>query len=446
MKKLYITVMAILFLGGLPAWSQTVNQRQYLDTGDHVPDLVVQNVSNWTRSSFRLSDFRGKLLILDFWDRTCVSCIKSFPKADSLQKQFGNKLQWILVTRNSQKEIDEHFVKLKKNPIPKLVSVTGDTVFSNLFYYRSVPHLVIIDANGKVAAITSPASATAQNITALLNGKTPALYYNNQIPLSEIKDPWNEVESPYMEYFSCLMRRIKGRPSGGDSWLTDSVTRKRMGYRTTTSTILDLYKMAWGNAQDGGRFRYNNRLVLEVKQPSYYLYPEDLSQLGQWVDDHCYEYAIRIPVARADEFYNLMRQDLDRYFGLEIKIEKRTLKCLLLVRTSVKDKIKTAGGKPMIQSGEGLTIRNYPVDYLVSNIAFDNNIYPFKFPLPVVNETAYTDKIDIDLSVDMKNIPALRKELNKYDLDIIVGQKDLEVLVIKEKEFRQPDRIRKAAR
>jgi thiol-disulfide isomerase/thioredoxin len=430
--------MAIVFLGGLPAWSQTVNQRQYLDTGDHVPDLVVQNVSNWTKSSFRLSDFRGKLLILDFWDRTCVSCIKSFPKADSLQKKFGNKLQWILVTRNSQQQVDDWFNRLKKNPIPKLVSVTSDTVFSNLFFYRSVPHLVIIDTNGKVAAITSPASATAQNLTALLNGKTPALYYNNQIPLSEIKDPWNEVESPYMEYFSCLMRRIKGRPSGGDSWLTDSVTRKRMGYRTTTSTILDLYKMAWGNAQGGGPFSYNNQVILEVANPSDYLFPVDPAQGNEWIDDHCYQYAIRVPPARAGDLYALMREDLNRYFNIEAKIERRKRECLLLVRTSTKDKIKTAGEKPVYQQHDtGYTLKNHPVSWLIYAIAGSQFVRPFNFPYPIVDNTNYTANIDIDLHVNMKNIPALRKELNKYDLDLVKGEKELDVLVIREKNFVQ---------
>jgi hypothetical protein len=133
-----------------------------------------------------------------------------------------------------------------------------------------------------------------------------------------------------------------------------------------------------------------------------------------------------------------MREDLNRYFNIEAKIERRKRECLLLVRTSTKDKIKTAGEKPVYQQHDtGYTLKNHPVSWLIYAIAGSQFVRPFNFPYPIVDNTNYTANIDIDLHVNMKNIPALRKELNKYDLDLVKGEKELDVLVIREKNFVQ---------
>jgi thiol-disulfide isomerase/thioredoxin len=36
--------------------------------------------------------FNGKLMILDFWATWCGACISKFPKLDSLQKKYADKL------------------------------------------------------------------------------------------------------------------------------------------------------------------------------------------------------------------------------------------------------------------------------------------------------------------------------------------------------------------
>ena len=59
-----------------------------LHRGDRVPDFMFTEVYNYSRDTIRLSDFRGKLVILDFWGPACYSCIKTFPFVDSLQKKF----------------------------------------------------------------------------------------------------------------------------------------------------------------------------------------------------------------------------------------------------------------------------------------------------------------------------------------------------------------------
>src|SRR5690606_15427351 len=80
-----------------------------LTIGDTVPDMVFENMINYGAEKAQLSDFRGKAVILDFWSRGCLACIKAFPKMQDLQKQFEGKLQILLVTRDSKAKIAELF-------------------------------------------------------------------------------------------------------------------------------------------------------------------------------------------------------------------------------------------------------------------------------------------------------------------------------------------------
>src|SRR5688572_26528195 len=74
-----------------------------LKIGDIVPDIEFLMV-NYSKPTARLSDFKGKVVILDFWATWCGSCIEAFPKIDLAQKEFGDRLQVILVNSRATKD------------------------------------------------------------------------------------------------------------------------------------------------------------------------------------------------------------------------------------------------------------------------------------------------------------------------------------------------------
>ncbi len=68
-----------------------------IQIGQQVPDLLLTNLHNYRdkqgnlSSSAKISDFKGKLLILDFWATWCSPCVAMIPKMDSLQQEFKDK-------------------------------------------------------------------------------------------------------------------------------------------------------------------------------------------------------------------------------------------------------------------------------------------------------------------------------------------------------------------
>ena len=53
--------------------------------------------------------------------------------------------------------------------------------------------------------------------------------------------------------------------------------------------------------------------------------------------------------------------------------------------------------------------------------------------MPVIDKTAYTAIVDLMFSTYPLTMTELRKELQKYDLDLIEGEREIEIFVMREK-------------
>jgi len=174
MKLIYCFM---IFFCPLVSRGQTIKA---LTVGDKVPDIEFAHVINYKHSTARLSDFKGKLIILDFWASWCTTCVKGFPHSDSLQKHFKGRLQIILVNPkgngDSLKQVTRVLGQFQKltGVRMRMPVVLLDTVASAYFIFNEIPHCVWIK-DGRVLAISDGEAVTAANIEAFLNGRDPGI-------------------------------------------------------------------------------------------------------------------------------------------------------------------------------------------------------------------------------------------------------------------------------
>jgi thiol-disulfide isomerase/thioredoxin len=146
--------------------------------GDKVPDIEYRHVLNYEKPSFRLSDFKGKMIIIDFWATWCSSCLAGFAKAQALQKAFSDSLQFIMVnsitgTGDSCRKISKFFQQWNQthdNPF-SFPTPIEDSITRQLFPHTYIPHCVWIGSDGRLAAITSSKELTTENIRKVLSGQ-----------------------------------------------------------------------------------------------------------------------------------------------------------------------------------------------------------------------------------------------------------------------------------
>lgn len=175
-----ITLLSVL--AGVCLLSTAQNSKVTpLNIGDTVPDIVFRNVVNYKDSVVRLSDFEGKLVVLDFWATSCMTCIYSMPYIDSLQSHFGEEIQFLfvnpLISGDDPARINR-MMKLLKSKMDfdmALPMVLYDEEAIKCFPLKFLPQYVWIGPRRTVIAITKKATVTREAINKFLqNGIKPS--------------------------------------------------------------------------------------------------------------------------------------------------------------------------------------------------------------------------------------------------------------------------------
>jgi len=420
---------------------------QEIKIGEMYPDVLIKNVFNYPSDSLRFSDFKKKLVIIDFWGTGCISCIKAFPKIDSLQKKFANDIQFILVNKESPDSTKRFFAKRNKIKTPDVPIVMGDSVLHNFFPHIYVPHHVWIDKNGVVLAITNDRNTSSENIKDFLakeriqlSEKRDTLMKSSEsfFWLAEIADKQGKLD--YCSYFTKGVIGI--RSSGGfRNTFSDDPKEQRdidinMAYADNLS-ILSMLEMAFAEGAKYN-FEHSNSVFLNVKDPLKYRQPSDMSKFDEWLKTNPL-YCYRLVVSEPDKtsLFGLMQEDMERYFNINVKIEKRTIKCLVLKRTSKNDKLRSKGGTSQNRlwvddSTRYLKNREFGEFVLWLKTSFDGD----RSPVPFIDLTNYKGKVDIKINnafIPTLVMAQLRKELRKYDLDLVEENCLSDVLIISEK-------------
>lgn len=395
--------------------------------GDTVPDIAINNIINYKTTSAKLSDFKGKLTILDFWATWCSACLINFPKMEALQKEFGNDIRVLAVTYEDKKKITRFFnsgAGQKYN----ISSVVNDTLLTKLFPHQGIPHCVWIDDKGIVKTITGAEEVTAENISKMISQK------EIQVQVKKDLDPNKPLflsddypADNYLLRYSILSKGwYSGLPSGNDVRKSGS---KIIGHASTNSPLLWIYTSAAIHIFRNLGERYSEkRRIINVKNISQI----SLDDSGLLTDEDrkkVYNYDIIVPEDDADSLYYYMLEDLNRYTKYRGSIEKRNTRCLLLVRTDTIDRIKTKGALPTntLFDKSPSAITNYPVANLVSRLNSAGSI-----SLPVIDETHYKGNIDIQLSPSA-DINTLRHELRNYGLNLIETVRPLYMFILTDK-------------
>ncbi len=402
-----------------------------LSIGDTISNIPLGTIAYETGTEKNVYDFKGKLVIIDFWDVWCKSCIESMPKLESLQNKFRNKVQIILVTQNNKAAITKLFDRSSVKQ-PKLLSIVSDTIFSKLFPHTLFPHSVWIDKNSIVRQVTAGYNTNEANIRAAVAGTKLELSKKTELQnfdrkASLLKEGNGRLLNHVASY-SLILNWINEFGGSNYGEKIDTLT-KTIGLSIVNMPLLFLYKTAFSNSVYDIEFDDDNTVILNVTHPDNFNYPKNDSLLDSWISHNLFSYESSIPVYNKEELYAKMQSDLMSFFPYKAQVEQRKVNCLVLIKNRKKD-IKSAGGPHKIIKKDNLFVqKNLPVGSLIAEIINANPA----FKMPLIDGTEYSYNIDIKINANLNNIPKVKKELRRYGLDLIEQEKEMKILVISEK-------------
>ncbi|WP_418501824.1 TlpA family protein disulfide reductase [Flagellimonas sp.] len=445
MYKLRNTINIVLVVALFHCISM-LGQVEYskLEVGDQVPDFELENLINGQGKSRKISDYKGKLLILDIWGVHCASCIRSWPKLMKLQNQFTDEIQIVIVNPFEEKEKVKKIFEKREGVIGEKITLLSSnvgkdgryrTMINQLFPRSSVPHVIWINPEGIIVGITYGTTINEKNIKAILQGE--------DIELTKIDNGnvWPVVYSEplYIHNNGGMYENVFWQSSftRASKWLSNVQHFSNDGTAVAiNSSVKDLYRLAY--TTDKNLNTYVPQLLLpkyvslEVKDSTLYV---GHSESGIRDEDRFFTYQLIAPPGTAKEKLRAsMQSDLDRYIGLDAVWEKRVKKCLVL-RAMDTLAIQYREGQK-ISLNNNLTymkINKYPVAEMFKRLELDTpgyyntNIF--------IDETGFKGLLgNIEVETDLSNIDSLNKALEKYTLKFSVEYRKVNILVIREPE------------
>jgi thiol-disulfide isomerase/thioredoxin len=112
------------------------------------PPLEVKDIHAKTH---RLADYRGKVIILNFWASWCDPCVQEFPPLIKLMETFKGKVIVLAVSADHTLEDMENFLRAFKVKSEFFIPVWDkDFKLAKQFGTESLPESYIIDGEGKL--------------------------------------------------------------------------------------------------------------------------------------------------------------------------------------------------------------------------------------------------------------------------------------------------------
>jgi peroxiredoxin len=113
--------------------------------GENAPDISAKDLGG---KSVKLDDFKGKVVVVRFWEKGCHHCMMEMPKLQELQNEYGNDLAVIGI--NSFNSIED--IKAFQNEYKISFSLLKDDldITKKRYGVIVIPTMFVIDKNGVV--------------------------------------------------------------------------------------------------------------------------------------------------------------------------------------------------------------------------------------------------------------------------------------------------------
>ena len=146
MKRLYIFLL--FCTAAFNSYAQQSDNTTRIKVGDLSPNFSF----NLTKDKLvRLSDYKGKIVVLDFYATWCPPCRFELPRVEKeIWEKYKANSKFALFAFDREENWDKVLpFKQKNNLTFPMVPDMGRVIFS-LYASQSIPRTIVIDENGKI--------------------------------------------------------------------------------------------------------------------------------------------------------------------------------------------------------------------------------------------------------------------------------------------------------
>lgn len=401
-----------------------------LKIGDRVPDVVIPKIIHAAQTTARMTDYKDRLLILDFWATNCSGCVEALSRMDSLQRKFDKDIKILPVTYELSSMVQTFWKNNKYTKHLALASVVEDKLFSNYFKHKSIPHEVWI-YKGVVIAITDGGYVDANNISRVLGGekvffpvKNDYLAFDRSKPLFTPDPGQIDTNNTSLKYsaISDYKEGVNAEGLSGGFGIIRNNYNKTIRYFFLNQPVFTSYTDCWSRILAAGALYKPtllitpNQIVWEVVDKSKYIYTKGYQQDWIRANGICFE-SVSPDTGQTDQqVYRSVISDLNGLLGLKVRWEKRKENVLVLVKNDLntKEHNQSYGGKT----------------YLISNLVYELNLQEKN---PYVFDESKSGETELKLNINyLSDIESVRRELQAKGYDLKEEMREVDKLIFSE--------------
>lgn len=408
--------------------AQTIAENSSPEVDQLMPDFELKNIQYGKQKNLSREDLKGKWYILDFFATGCTTCFASFPKTNKLQQEFKDQAQIFLVGLEDKyiRSIYEKFRKRQNLELP----VVFDSVLSKRWDIRGYPHVVWVNDEGIVKAVTGSNELKRENIEAFIEGEDFDFRDVGKAAIirrASSSDLKNTDEGKSILFNSLLSSWNKDEQFQRIPGSISSNIQGKGRFECTGATAWMLYQYAfYGTATESEYYGNSFHLpIMELQDPA-------LFQFDFGTGRNIFNYRLIVPPEKSTHQFmmELMQRDLKDYFGYNVALEERKVPYWRLIATDkAKKKLKTKGNTQEIS---GSHAGYHFINITIRDLIFAIWRYHQQEP-PFIDETEINFNIDIKVDALMTDLEDIRRVLRSQGLDLIKSEKVMPAIVIRDK-------------
>jgi len=155
--------MKLLVVATLCLFSKAHAQQKQLKVGQWMPDMILQNVHNYSSNTYDLSEMNFKMTIIQVFSVSKPSCLSNYDYLEELQCTYERDVQFVRITSGTEAEVLSFLLRHPATGPSCIPLVTDDKLFSKVLVKDQCQY-IWIDMQGRIIAFTNAAAVTEENI------------------------------------------------------------------------------------------------------------------------------------------------------------------------------------------------------------------------------------------------------------------------------------------
>lgn len=407
--------------------------------GEKVPDIKFEKMMNYSANNSSVHALNKKPLIIEFWHQYCSVCRSEIPKLNALYEEYKDSIQFLLVTFQSKASIEDFLQKQRTNGQPILLPIAvEDTLLRKTFGHEGDPHVVWINKEGVVQAISSHLALSKEHIAKWLKeNKINLALKSNQKNFDADKSLFNDDYNAKQAILCrSLLTRYIDSISAYSFHVTRSATRTKLLMSNMTAD--QMFKQCYMR-YDTNTVKYldldwlNKRILYKSKDSSTVAnwtiaYNSGYDALEYFQRNHMYCYELVVSGEKSDsEMAGLALKDLVKVFHIQPSINVQNIQGLALIRIDKDERFKSRGinASTEISSQDSIFYIQHIGVWSLVNVLNLNYNFPF-----VADETGYAGNIDVVLPFEKNSLQLIKRKLQAYGLDLAPKRFNIPMLVL----------------